>query len=136
MLAAEIIEANTLRTDGTQVELDVRMPWYRALPLSSIAEVALSIGGQAVDSETVTWTVNGRTHTVPELAELWHENWYVLDSATVAAALPDGLRTEPGVELQVDVALSLYIPYLPNAAHGVLRIREQDTKQMPLKEIA
>ncbi|HWI30752.1 MAG TPA: DUF6379 domain-containing protein [Microbacterium sp.] len=135
MLAAEIIENDTLRVRDTTVAIDVRMPWYRALPLSSIAEASLSIDGSVVDPDTVTWTVNGVTRPLAELAELWDENWYVLDSATIAGTLPADI--EPGREVtrQVDVALSLYIPYLPNAAHGVLRIREQDTKSMTLKEL-
>lgn len=134
MLASEIIETGTLRAEGDAVAVDVRMPWYRALPLSSIAEAAFSIDGQPVDPDSIRWTVNGVTRTVSDLSPLWSENWYVLDSATISGARPSGL-TGRG-EHTVDVALSLYIPYLPNDAHGVLRIREQDTKTMALKENA
>lgn len=134
MLAAEIIEQDTLRVHDGIVEIDVRMPWYRALPLSSIAEASLRIDGKAVDPETVTVTINGFTHRMDELPELWHTNWYVLDSATIAGELPEGIDPSDSSPRQTDVALSLYIPYLPNAAHGVLLIREQDTKSMPIKE--
>lgn len=136
MLAAEIIEDGTLRMREGTVHLDVRMPWYRALPLSSIAEASLVIDGSPVNPETVTWTINGVTRPASELAELWQEFWYVLDSATISGALPAGIDPSDLKPHEVAVALSLYIPYLPNAAHGVLRIREQDSKTMPMKETA
>jgi len=40
-----IIEQGTLTTDGTRAAVEVRLPWYRALPASCIAGATLTVDG-------------------------------------------------------------------------------------------
>jgi hypothetical protein len=132
MLTEEIIEPDTLRVDGDRISVSVRMPWYRGLPLSSIGGIEFSIDGTIVPAETLTFTVEGETYTLAELAEHYDKSWYVLDSATVEGQLPE---IGEGPSYEVSVLLNLYIPYL-TVADDVMMIRERDTKTLELKVTA
>lgn len=132
MLADSIIEANTLEAANGRVRVSVRMPWYRALPLSSVTGVKFAIDGIPVDSDSIRFTVNGQSYALsdlPERHDLW---WYVLDSAVLEGDLP---ALENRDEHEVHVFIGLFIPYLPKA-DGVRAIGDQDRKTMPLKEAA
>jgi hypothetical protein len=123
-----IIEQGTLTTDGERAAVEVRIPWYRALPASCISEASLAIDGVQAPTESLRWTMNGETHTFAELAERPGDWWFPLDSAVLSGDVPvsgDG-------EHRVDVELKLYIPYIVIGADEVLRIEEHDTKTMPV----
>ena len=126
MMPEKIIEADTLTVDSGRVRLSVRMPWYRSLPLSSVADVVWSVDGQPVTPESITWTVNGHTYPLADLPPRYDEWWYVLDSAVLEGEAP-ALGESP--EHEVEVVLSLYIPYI-TTDFGVLKISETDRKTM------
>jgi hypothetical protein len=128
MMPEQIIERGTLVARGDRIGLSVRMPWYRALPLSSVADVEWSIDGQAVPRDSITWTVDGVTYRLDELPPRHDRWWYVLDSALLEGARSD--LDEDG-EHEVQVTLGLYIPYIVTD-FGVLKIEEKDSKRMPL----
>lgn len=132
MLPDRIIEPGTLRREGDRISVSVRIPWYRALPLSSITGVEFLVDGVPVDEASLTWTVNGETFTLAELAEHHERWWFVLDSAVLSGAAPE---LEVRDEHEVGVHIGLYIPYLP-AGDRVLRIEEQDRKFVPLEVAA
>jgi hypothetical protein len=124
MMPETIIEPGTFSAADGRVQLSVRMPWYRALPLSSIADVDWHVDGVKVPRESITWTVDGRTYRLDELParhDLW---WYVLDSAVISGKLSPGAGDH-----EVSVTLALYIPYITTDL-GVLKIEESDTKAM------
>jgi hypothetical protein len=130
MLPDKMIEPGTFVRDGDRVRMSIRMPWYRALPFSSVAGVSWSIDGELVAAEGLTWTCDGTSLPLSSLAERCDLWWYVLDSAVVEGDAPDGLRDGP--DHDVEVTLGLYIPYI-TTAHGVLRLEERDAKRMPLE---
>lgn len=132
MLASSIIEPDTLEARGDRVSISVRMPWYRALPLSSITNIQFSIDGIPVERDTITWTVDGDTYTLDELVERWDRWWYVLDSAVIEGKRPELPEQD---EHEVHVFVGLFIPYLPKL-DGVRAIGDQDRKTMALKEAA
>jgi len=126
MMPEQIIEPGTLTVRGDRVGLSVRMPWYRALPLSSVADVVWTVDGRPVPRESITWTTDGRTYPLTDLPPRHDEWWYVLDSAVVEGDLPG---VEDGAEHEVAVTLALYIPYI-TTDFGVLKIEERDAKTM------
>ncbi len=126
MIPDRIIEQGTLTTDGGRAAVEVRIPWYRALPASCISEVALAVDGVQAPAESLTWTMNGETHRIAELASRPDDWWFPLDSAVVSGEVP----VEGGGEHRVDVELKLYIPYIIIGDGEVLRIEEHDTKTM------
>jgi len=121
-----IIEQGTLRTNGARATVEVRLPWYRALPGSCVSEVSLAVDGVPAQEESLRWTMNGRTFRVEELAGELDEWWFPTDSVEVSGDVP---VPADGADHQVDVELKLYIPYIVTD-HGVLRIEEHDTKTM------
>jgi hypothetical protein len=125
MMPELIIEPETFKIQGDRVRLNVRMPWYRALPLSSVADVRWTVDGQAVPRESITWTVDGSTYRLDELPPRHDKWWYVLDSAVLEGDLIASDRDRH----HTAVTLALYIPYI-TTDHGVLLIEESDAKEM------
>lgn len=126
MIPDRIIEPSTLKTEGGRTSVEVRLPWYRALPGSCISEVSLAVDGRAAPVESLRWTMNDRTFRIPELAGEVDEWWFPADSVVVEGDLD--VPADDG-EHTVDVELKIYIPYIVTD-HGVLRIEEHDTKTM------
>ena len=129
MIADRIIEQGTLSTQDGRTAVEVRIPWYRALPGSCIAGAALTVDGVAAPGDSLRWTMNNRTFSFAELVEETGEWWFPLDSAVLSGDLP----LQDGGEHEVRVDLKLYIPYIITD-HGVLHIEEHDIKTMKVAQ--
>jgi len=127
MIPDRIIEQGTLTTDGARSSVEVRIPWYRAIPGSCISEVSLAVDGVPAPAQSLRWGMNGKTFRIDELADKIDEWWFPLDSAVVSGDIP--IRADAR-EHRVDVELKLYIPYIIIGDDEVLRIEEHDTKTM------
>jgi hypothetical protein len=127
-----IIEQGTLTTSGARAAVEVRIPWYRALPASCIAGAGLTIDGVAAPAESLRWEFNGRTFTFAEMATNTDDWWFPLDSAVLSG----DLSVEADVEHEVSVELTLYIPYIVIGDGEVLHIEEHDTKTMTARSSA
>jgi hypothetical protein len=127
MLPDQIIEPDSLQIDADRVSVSIRMPWYRALPLSSVADLSLTVDGQPVARESLTWTVNDIAYALDDLPPLHDQWWYVLDSVGISGDRPDGIAASG--EHEVQVVLELFIPYI-TTDFGVLKISETDRKRL------
>jgi hypothetical protein len=125
-----IIEQGTLTTDGRRAAVEVRLPWYRALPASCIGGATLTIDGVEAPAESLRWEMNGRTFTFAELVPNTEEWWFPTDSAVLSGDIP---VAEDG-ERKVEVGLVLYIPYIVIGADEVLHIEEKDAKTMTARK--
>jgi hypothetical protein len=121
-----IIEQGTLTTTGARSAVEVRLPWYRALPGSCIAGATLTIDGVAAPAESLRWRMNDREFTFDELRTTTDEWWFPTDSAVLSGEL----EIEPDAEHEVTVALTLYIPYIIISDDETLHIDETNTKTM------
>lgn len=130
MIADRIIEQGTLTSQDGRAAVEVRIPWYRALPGSCIAGAALTVDGVAAPEESLRWTMNNRTFTFAELLDQTGEWWFPLDSAVLSGDLT---LSDPQADHEVRVDLKLYIPYIITD-HGVLHIEEHDTKTMKVAQ--
>ena len=127
MIPDRIIEQGTLRTNGARAAVEVRIPWYRALPASCISEASLAIDGVVAPADSLRWEMNGRTFTFDELRDDVDDWWFPLDSAVLSGDIP----IEKGdTDHQVDVDLKVYIPYIIMGDDEVLRIEERNSKVM------
>ncbi len=126
MIPDRIIEQGTLTTTGARASVEVRIPWYRALPGSCIAGAELTIDGVTAPAESLRWGMNGREFTFDELVTNVEEWWFPLDSATLSG----DLAVSPDAEHTVDVGLTLYIPYIIISDSETLHIDEHDRKTM------
>lgn len=130
MIPDRIIEQGTLKTDGSRVSVEVRIPWYRALPASCIAGAGLTIDGVAAPAESLRWQLNGREFTFAEMVDNTEQWWFPLDSAVLSG----DLSVDPDVEHEVSVDLTLYIPYIIISDTETLHIEEHDTKTMTARQ--
>jgi hypothetical protein len=121
-----IIEQGTLTTDGARAAVEVRIPWYRALPASCIAGAGLTIDGIAAPAESLRWEMNGRARTFADMADDVDDWWFPVDSAVLSG----DLDIDPDAEHEVSVDLTLFIPYIIISDSEVLHIEEHDTKTM------
>ncbi|WP_125130603.1 DUF6379 domain-containing protein [Microbacterium sp. 10M-3C3] len=126
MIPDRIIEQGTLTTDGRRASVEVRLPWYRALPGSCIGGATLTVDGVEAPKESLRWRMNGRDFTFDELATTTDEWWFPVDSAVLSGDLAVGAEAEH----EVTVELVLYIPYIIISDSEVLHIEERDTKTM------
>jgi len=108
-LAASMLDDDALRATDDGFELDVHLNWYRALPLSSVATVELTVNGEDVPRDEITFSVNGGDHALDELVERSEEMWFVLDPATLRVHRP---LVRAGETAEVRIRLGNRIPYL------------------------
>jgi len=130
LISEQMIERSELKVRDGKVSVPVRMPWYRALPMSSVEDMEIQLDGKTVEPESITWTVEGRTYSRKELAESWQNWWFPTDTAYMTGNLPTDYK--PGETAQVTIRLGLYIPYI-NAGAGILKIVEKDSKSLPVR---
>jgi hypothetical protein len=122
-----IIEQGTLTTDGRRAAVEVRIPWYRALPASCIAGASLTVDGVPAPADSLRWELNGRVRTFADMVDDTDEWWFPLDSAVLSGDLPVPADDS---DHEVEVDLTLYIPYIVIGDDEVLHIEEHDTKTM------
>ncbi|HWL76319.1 C-glycoside deglycosidase beta subunit domain-containing protein [Microbacterium sp.] len=130
MIPDRIIEQGTLTTDGARAAVEVRLPWYRALPASCIAGATLAVDGVEAPAESLRWEMNGRTFTFDELVPNTEEWWFPTDSAVLSG----DIALDDAPEHKVEVSLVLYIPYIVIGDGEVLHIEERDAKTMPARK--
>jgi Domain of unknown function (DUF6379) len=94
--------------------LDIRLPWYRSLPLSVVMPNDLAIDDQPVSLEGAAVEYEGRRYTLAELPEQTQVSWFIQDSAVLHVPLP---RPLPAGAHRVVLTLSLYPPYIPMLTH-------------------
>lgn len=118
----------TARSGG--LALDLRLPWYRSLPLSTIEVGPVEIDGAEVPADKLRLELEGRIYALSELRDQVERNWYVLDTALL---LIDGVEIQPGSEHRVAATVTLYPPYIaglkrPMREEKVLTVRAASSK--------
>ncbi|WP_067198173.1 C-glycoside deglycosidase beta subunit domain-containing protein [Microbacterium sp. XT11] len=125
MIPDRIIEQGTLSVRDGRAAVEVRLPWYRALPASCISAAKLTVDGAEAPSESLRWRMNDREFTFDEMRENTDEWWFPTDSVVLSGDVAVGA----GVH-RVRVDLTLYIPYIIIDDDQVLHIEEHDEKEM------
>jgi hypothetical protein len=124
MLTEQVIRDGSLKADGAGFAFDLRMPWYRALPLSCLEGLEVRIDGEPVSSDELRLSLGGKTYSLSDLPPLYDEWWYVADPAEVRAPKPGGLSAG---EHELDVTIALRIPYIVESGHPLV-MRERCVK--------
>lgn len=116
-LEAQVLTDSAVRAADGGCEVDVRLPWYRSLPMSCLEDVELIVNGEAVARDDVRVRLDGADLALDDLAERTTDFWFVQDAVTVSAPLAGGLVA--GADADVQVTLATRIPYIligPDAA--------------------
>ncbi|MDA8347748.1 MAG: DUF6379 domain-containing protein [Pseudomonadota bacterium] len=104
-----LICPDEVRSAESKLELGIRLPWYRALPLSVVEVDEILIDGDLVPHQNVYFEINGHEYPVDGLGNLTGEFWYVLDSARLR--IPRALN--PARSHTIALTVNLYPPYIP-----------------------
>jgi hypothetical protein len=128
VLTDRVIADSSLRSDAAGFSFDLRIPWYRSLPLSCVEGLDVAVDGESIAADDLRVAFEGRTYALDELAPLYEEWWQVTDAARVSIARQGGL--EPGPH-ELDVSLSLRIPYIIEAGRRLV-MRERCVKTLTL----
>jgi len=117
-----LLSRDEVKFGSNQVELGVRLPWYRSLPLSVVELKDFTIDGQAVPDAKVRIAINDKVFDLADLAEQTGEFWYVLDSARLRVDWP----IDPARDHRIELTVNLYPPYIPGltwVTHGSLSLQ-------------
>ncbi|KTE19838.1 hypothetical protein ATE67_14535 [Sphingopyxis sp. H050] len=109
MMDHRVVSDNGLASKPGGCTIDVRLPWYRALPLSTVRLEAVEIDGETIDPARVSFELEGEKLRPADLAARTDKWWYVLDSAFVHV---DGKETPKGTSHDVAVTISFRPPYI------------------------
>lgn len=83
----EVVAGSTLG-----YSFQIRYPSYRGCFLSCIEELRFEVDGKPLDSNKVTFALNGKEFTIDEIPELFREYWYVMTPATIRVEQKGGLE--------------------------------------------
>jgi hypothetical protein len=109
--SADLVVDSGLVVQPSGVEFDIRLPWYRALPLSVVEIASVRLDGQPVTQQNLRLCVNGKSFALADFPEQTTEFWFVLDNARIRC---EGVTADVGTEHRVEVQLNLYPPYIPH----------------------
>ncbi|SAK52338.1 hypothetical protein AWB82_01656 [Caballeronia glebae] len=121
-----IICENSLRQhvengETRRYSVGVRLPYYRALGLSMVEQIALTIDGEPVAREHMTLTVADGRFPVAELGSALDARW---GFGEIARLEVDGTLPQTGGAHDVQIEQHLRISYLPFTLVG------KDRKQL------
>jgi hypothetical protein len=107
--ASRVLGAEGIVATATGLRIDIRLPWYRSLPLSTIEVGEVIIAGKHIDPPKIVFELENKRFALDDLANQINLVWYVLDSAYLD--ITGAWRV--GDALEVSVTLILYPPYIP-----------------------
>jgi len=122
MFVTRVITDGGLKGTDSGFSVDIRVPWYRSLPLSTVSVPALAIDGERMSQSAISFQVNGMTYALEEISQHPEQWWFVLDSAFL---IVKGKALEAGSKHVVSVTVGIKPPYIP----GFYRLTEC-TKQL------
>ena len=109
-----LITPEDSRITADELVLDLRLPWYRSLPLSVVMPTQLVVDGQPLSLEGASVVYEGQRYTLAQLPELTTVFWFIQDSLPLHVPTPEPLA--PGKH-HVLLTLNLYPPYIPMLTH-------------------
>lgn len=104
----QVVRDDSLTATADGLDIAVYSHWYRALPLTSLAIIDLTVDGERIDPAVLSVTANGHRYAFGELAGEGSEYWFTTDRVVLHAPVP----TTPGRQHRVQLLLGLSIPYI------------------------
>ena len=104
----QVVREDSLTATADGLDIAIYTHWYRALPLTSLALVDLTVDGERIDPASLAVTVNGHRYAWGELPEKGDEYWFTTDPTVLHAPV----ATTAGRTHRVQLVLGLSIPYI------------------------
>lgn len=96
--------------DVSGFKLQVRIPYYRGVPLSMVEDLKIVVDGVEYTGDSLRFTVSGGTFSLAELPTVTFFRWEFGEKATLTVSKAGGLT--PG-EHTVEIYILLRISYMP-----------------------
>ena len=109
-LDAHMLGKDAVRATHQGYEVDVRLAWYRSLPLSCVEDVAITIDGHQVPRDQLRVVRGGSELGLDQLADKVDDWWFVQDPLTIR--VPDPSPKARGSQAELSVHLATRIPYI------------------------
>lgn len=109
-LEASVLGEHAVRATERGYEVDLRLPWYRSLPVSCLEDVLVSIDGQAAARESLKVLRAGQGLGLGELAGRVDDEWFVQDPLTIF--VPCATRPQIGRSVDLEVTVTIRVPYI------------------------
>lgn len=109
MQTSRVISDHGLQATACGFRIDIRLPWYRSLPISTVEIGEVCIDGRIIDPSKVRFELEGRSYPLTQMADRVDKVWFVLDSAFLEV---ETKSAQDGGEHDVSVTLNLYPPYI------------------------
>jgi hypothetical protein len=126
-----VLNEKSLAATVNGLSLALTVPWYRSLWVSSVTSIAVSIDGQEIAQDKMSFRINGKSFSMEEVPNQWEELWFMQDRAYVDIDL--GAPATVGAEHEITFHIELRLPYmqikpgfyLPNIVHQVVNLKVQ-----------
>ena len=109
VMTSKVIGEGGIAVTPTGFRIDIRLPWYRSLPVSTVEIDSVAIDGVPVGRDNVTFELEDREIALSAMPDEVETVWYVLDSAYLNVKSD---RLDPGAAHVFSVTMSLYPPYI------------------------
>lgn len=110
----------------TGYEVQLRIPYYRGIPMSCVNQIKLTVDGEEVERKNMYCTVQGESFTMDQLTTAINHRWAMTEPITMFVFKDGGL--EKG-EHDVSAYVELRISYQPHPNTGA------DSKVLKLEEM-
>lgn len=91
-------------------QFDVRLSYYRGHFLSVIDEVGVTVDGEEIAPENITFSIKGQDYALSQLHDLTTVFWPIIEPATIKIFKDGGIE---GGEHNIDFKLFFRSPYMP-----------------------
>jgi hypothetical protein len=109
MIDGRTICDNGLHASPNGAAIDIRLPWYRALPLSVVSIDEVAIDGEIMDRRNLSFELDGSRFHLDDMRSRTDVWWYVLDDARLHV---QGRPIAAGEDHGVAVKMSVRPPYI------------------------
>ena len=108
--SVNLINENSLRVVNDGYRFEVRLNWYRSLPVSSVDVLSVKVDGEPVALDQIAFEINGHRYSLHELVEKFDEFWFVQDFAGIHIHQPGKIAA--GEAHTIEAEISLRFPYM------------------------
>lgn len=106
----KLIKEDSLRVVEDGFTFNIRLNWYRSLPLSSVDVLSVKIDGEQVPIDQIYFVINNHQYKQAELLEKYDEFWFVQDLAEIHVCQLGKVRQ--GQSYTIEAEISLRFPYM------------------------
>lgn len=118
--SVELIRVDSLLTVDDGYAFDVRLNWYRSLPLSCVDVNSIRLDGEPVQADQILFEINDHRYSLATLADQYEEFWFVQDFGRLCVRQPGRLRA--GETHTIEAEIALRFPYMPIGPEKFLTI--------------